>query len=126
MIDQTLIEAYLRACSGCPGPVLVDLTRDAVEGTVPRSLVKIPPDLGHQLERTLGSCSSGDPGQVATMARALANAEAPVIWLGNGARLSGAGPAALELARRLARRPSSRRSTASGSCRPPTHTFFGL
>jgi acetolactate synthase I/II/III large subunit len=101
MIDQALIEAYLRACSGCPGPVLVDLTRDAVEGTVPRSEVKIPANLGQELEHTLGSRSSGDPGQVAAMADALAKAQAPVIWLGNGARLSGAGAAAMELARRL-------------------------
>ena len=101
MICQALVEAYVRACSGCPGPVLVDFTRDAVEGAVRTSDVVIPPSLKDDLERTLAGRSLGDPAQVALIAESLAAADAPVIWLGNGARLSGAGQAAIEIARRL-------------------------
>lgn len=101
MIHQALIEAYVRACSGCPGPVLVDLTRDAVEDTILSSDVTIPHNLREDLEQTLAGRSFSDPDQVATMAEWLSGAQAPVIWLGNGARLAGAGQAAIDLARKL-------------------------
>ncbi len=101
MIVQALVEGYMRAVSGCPGPVLIDLTRDAVEGTIPPSKTPIAPSFGTALERTLSGRPHADPKQVAEVAASLVASSAPVIWLGNGARLAGAGDRALTLAHRL-------------------------
>jgi acetolactate synthase I/II/III large subunit len=101
MVHQALVEAYVRACSGCPGPVLVDLTRDAIEGSVPRSDVAISSQLRENVETTLTGRALAAPDLVAKIAASLEAAEAPVIWLGNGARISGAGQAAVALAQRV-------------------------
>jgi acetolactate synthase I/II/III large subunit len=99
-IVQVLQEAYLRATTGCPGPVLVDFARDAIESSLDASLLDAVPVstevVAASLERT-----PGDPERVAAAARILSEAERPVLWLGNGAKLSGAGDAALALAERL-------------------------
>lgn len=101
LIPQVITESYLRAVSGCPGPVLVDLTRDAVESTVSFEFDAISSGLRRAVEQTLHARPHGDPTQIAQIAEALVGAEAPVLWLGNGARQSGAGESALELARAL-------------------------
>jgi acetolactate synthase-1/2/3 large subunit len=99
-IVQVLQEAYLRATTGCPGPVLVDFARDALEATLDGALIDAV-----AATETVASAgrerSAGDPERVAVAAGLLADASAPVLWLGNGAKLSGAGEAALGLAERL-------------------------
>jgi acetolactate synthase-1/2/3 large subunit len=99
-IVQVLQEAYLRATTGCPGPVLVDFARDAIESSLDSSLldaVRVSPEVvAASRERT-----PGDPDRIAAAARILSESERPVLWLGNGAKLSDAGDAALALAERL-------------------------
>ncbi len=99
-IVQVLQEAYLRATTGCPGPVLVDFARDVLEGRLdPQMLDAVPANgllVGEVPERP-----AGDVDRVRAAAELLAGAESPVLWLGNGAKLSRAGDAALSLAERL-------------------------
>jgi acetolactate synthase-1/2/3 large subunit len=99
-IVQILQEAYLRATTGCPGPVLVDFARDVIEADLdPSLLAAVQPTAaitGLARERT-----PGDPERVRAAADLLANAERPVLWAGNGVKLSRAGDAVLALAERL-------------------------
>jgi acetolactate synthase I/II/III large subunit len=98
-IVQVLQEAYLRATTACPGPVLVDFARDAIEASLEPSLLDAVPlavEAVAARERT-----PGDPDRVRAAAELLGRAERPVLWLGNGAKLSDAGDAALALAERI-------------------------
>lgn len=98
-IVQVLQEAYLRATTGCPGPVLVDFARDVLEGSFDAAPAREV--LGDGVPRGPQGRIAGDPDRVRQAAEILAGAESPVLWLGNGAKLTGAGEAALALARRL-------------------------
>jgi acetolactate synthase-1/2/3 large subunit len=99
-IVQVLQEAFVRATTGCPGPVLVDFARDALESTLDGQLLDAVP-----ATETVAAAPferpAGDPARIAAAAKLLAQAESPVIWLGNGAKLSDAGEAALALAEHL-------------------------
>jgi acetolactate synthase I/II/III large subunit len=99
-IVQVLQEAYLRATTGCPGPVLVDFARDAIESSLDSSLLDAVP-VGASVAAAARERTPGDPERIRAAARILGEAERPVLWLGNGAKLSGAGDAALALADRL-------------------------
>ena len=93
-IARTLREAWIRALSGCPGPVLVDLTRTALEGTMPRADLPVA-------QPAFQASRPADHGAAAQAAAVLRDARAPLMWLGNGVRLADAGQAALELAERM-------------------------
>jgi thiamine pyrophosphate-dependent acetolactate synthase large subunit-like protein len=98
-IRQVLEEAYIRATTGCPGPVLVDLARDVIEDPVDFDFEPRPERAAiasFDRERT-----AGDPLRIAAAADILAAAKAPVLWLGNGVKIADAGPEALALAERL-------------------------
>jgi thiamine pyrophosphate-dependent acetolactate synthase large subunit-like protein len=99
-IVQVLQEAFLRATTGCPGPVLVDFARDALESTVDSSLLDAVP-ASETVAAAPFERPAGDPTRIETAARLLADAQRPVVWLGNGAKLSDAGDAALALAEAL-------------------------
>lgn len=92
-IPRALQEAALRATGANPGPVLIDFTRSALESTVEVDDLKPaqPIRVGTQHPQA-------DPDVIARAATILDTAMRPVLWLGNGARISGAGPAALQLA----------------------------
>ena len=93
-IARTLREAWICAISGCPGPVLVDLSRTALEGTMPRA------DLPAR-QPAFRPARTADHGATTRAAAVLRNARAPLMWLGNGVRLADAGQAALELAEQM-------------------------
>jgi acetolactate synthase-1/2/3 large subunit len=98
-IQQVLEEAYIRATTGCPGPVLVDLARDVIEDPVDFDFEPRPDRAAiasFDRERI-----AGDPLRIAAAADILAAAKAPVLWLGNGVKIADAGPEALALAERL-------------------------
>jgi acetolactate synthase-1/2/3 large subunit len=95
-----LQEAYLRATTGCPGPVLVDFARDAIECSLDSSLLAAVP-VGTEVVAAARERTPGDPERISSAARILGDARRPVLWLGNGAKLSEAGDAALALAERL-------------------------
>lgn len=96
-IVQVLQEAYLRATTGCPGPVLVDFARDVLEGSLdPLMLESVSQD--GLISGTGYDRHPGDPDRVGAAVDLLVGARSPVLWLGNGAKLSRAGEAALSLA----------------------------
>src|SRR4051794_16819391 len=99
-IVQVLQEAYLRATTGCPGPVLVDFARDAIESSLDSSLLDAVP-VGAEVAAAARERTPGDPERIRAAARLLSEAERPVLWLGNGTKLSDAGEAALALAERM-------------------------
>ena len=96
-IQQALQEAYLVATSGCPGPVLVDFARNAVEASVDTSSL-VASGLG-SLAEPMRAPAPAD--RVTAAAELLATSCAPVIWLGNGTIRSGGAEVALELAQRI-------------------------
>lgn len=98
-IEQVLEEAYIRATTGCPGPVLVDFARDVLED---------PVGFTHERRESLGGIIEmaqervpGDPHRLQRAAEILRAAEAPALWVGNGVKLSRASEEALALARAL-------------------------
>lgn len=99
-IVQVLQEAYLRATTGCPGPVLVDFARDVLEGDLDGAVLA---DV--QATEIVASIrperSPGDPERLMAATTILRGSSSPVLWLGNGSKLSRAGEAALTLAERL-------------------------
>ena len=104
-IPRVLQEAAIRATSGCPGPVLVDFARDALETSVPLAAAEgagYGAPAGSRARRAPGQRPLADRGLVAQAAELLLAARSPVLWIGNGAQLSGAASASLDLAGRLA------------------------
>lgn len=99
-IVQVLQEAYLRATTGCPGPVLVDFARDAIESSLDSRLLDAVP-VAAEVAAAEPERIPGDPERVRGAADTLRDAERPVLWLGNGTKLSDAGDAALALAEEL-------------------------
>ena len=98
-IEQILEEAFIRATSGCPGPVLVDFARDVIENPVGFDFEPHPRRAaiaGFGRERT-----PGDPARVGAAVEILKGAKAPVLWIGNGVKISGAGEEAQALATAL-------------------------
>lgn len=103
-IPRVLHEAAIRATSGCPGPVLVDLARDALESAVPLHAARAAGYGGPVLAepyRVSGQRPSADPGIIVRAAELVLAARRPVIWIGNGVQLSDAGPDVIDLAERL-------------------------
>lgn len=92
-IPRVLHEAALRATGANPGPILIDFSRDALDGTVELGeLEKIRPT--HVADQR----PTGDLGLVAEATGRIANAASPVLWVGNGVQISDAGEAVLALA----------------------------
>src|SRR5574341_1039508 len=91
-IPHVMREAFRRALTGCPGPVLVDFSRDAVEEgelefapaapAAYRATGRVRPDLE----------------DVVRAARGLREARRPVLWVGNGVLISEASAEVLALA----------------------------
>ena len=91
-IPHVMREAFRRALAGCPGPVLVDFSRDTVEDgeleftpAAPltyRATGRVRPDLE----------------DVVRAARGLREARRPVLWVGNGVLISEASAEVLALA----------------------------
>jgi acetolactate synthase-1/2/3 large subunit len=103
-IPRVLHEAAIRATSGCPGPVLVDFARTAVEGTVSLAAAQAigyPSAADIRIRRVPGQRMLADPSVLLEAATLLLQAQSPVIWIGNGVQLSGAHDAVLELAEYL-------------------------
>lgn len=95
-IPRVLHEAALRATGSNPGPVLIDFTRTALESTIELGqLEKVSP------ARVSAQRPQGDPELVAEAARRIAQAQSPVLWIGNGVQISDAGKAVLALAEKF-------------------------
>ncbi len=84
-IAQTLRRAFALARSGRPGPVLVDITKDAQQAAVDG--IEPAPELRTRRRRERVSCSADDIDRAVALIDA---AERPVILAGHGVLLSGA------------------------------------
>ncbi|MGZ8897992.1 MAG: biosynthetic-type acetolactate synthase large subunit [Halobacteriota archaeon] len=83
-IPQTIKEAFHIASTGRPGPVLVDVPKDVQTTTVPFDYPKKVHLPGYQ------PTYDGHPGQIKRAAKAISEAHRPVIYVGGGAKISGA------------------------------------
>lgn len=94
-IPKAVRESFRVSTSGNPGPVLLDLARDAVEaGAI--AYQPQPPASYRSTSRPVATVAD-----IERAARVLANARRPVIWAGRGVTVSGAADATLALAERL-------------------------
>ncbi len=94
-IPRVLREAFYIASSGRPGPVLVDIPRDCSNATI---------DLREDEEFHLPGYhvpDTGDPDQIACIAKLLSQARRPVLLVGHGAVISDAGPELRVLAEKM-------------------------
>lgn len=98
-IEQVLEEAYIRATTGCPGPVLVDFARDVLED--PIATPHDPRENLCAVAKMAQGRVPGDPRRLERAAELLRAAKAPALWVGNGVKLSRASQEALDLAREL-------------------------
>ncbi len=91
-IPHAMREAFRRALGGCPGPVLVDFSREAVEDGELEFHPAAP-----AAYRATGRIHP-DPADVERAARLLGRAERPVLWAGRGALVAEATAEILALA----------------------------
>ena len=94
-IPRVIREAFHVATSGRPGPVLVDIPKDIGQGPCDAPFcdeVDLP---GYEIP------TRGAPEAIAEAARLLRAAKRPVLYVGNGAVISGAGKAITTLAEKL-------------------------
>jgi acetolactate synthase-1/2/3 large subunit len=94
-LSGALAEAFRVAMSGKPGPVHLDFARDLLEKG--QTAFEGPATRHEAGAQRLHA----DPARVSDLAARLAAAERPVLWIGNGVRVSGASPKLLELAERF-------------------------
>jgi acetolactate synthase I/II/III large subunit len=118
-IAETIAEAFHIAGTGRPGPVLVDVTKDAMQAKV---------DFRWPTELTLPGyrpVTRPHPKQVREAAKLIVAAQRPVLYVGGGVIRSGAHAELLELAERL-RIPVVTTLMARGAF-PNTHDLhFGM
>ena len=95
-IPRVLQEAALRATGPNPGPVLVDISRTALESRIELAPLEAPRPARAGTQRTVG-----DPALIAEAARAVSASKAPVLWVGHGVEISGASDEVLALAEKF-------------------------
>ncbi|MGB8310699.1 MAG: biosynthetic-type acetolactate synthase large subunit [Halobacteriota archaeon] len=83
-IPQTIKEAFHIASTGRPGPVLIDIPKDAVTTTMKFEYPKKVNLPGYK------PTYEGHPLQVKRAAKAISEAHRPIIYVGGGAKMSGA------------------------------------
>ncbi len=94
-IPRILREAFHLARTGRPGPVLVDVPKDVGQGPCHAPFTDELDLPGYSVP------GRGDPGAIAEAARLLSEAKRPLLYVGQGAVLSGAGKAITTLAEKL-------------------------
>jgi len=94
-IPRVLREAFYLATSGRPGPVLVDVPKDVSSAPCDAPFVESVDLPGYRVP------GRGDGAAIEVAARMLREAERPLLYVGHGAVISGAGKAVMQLAERL-------------------------
>ena len=94
-IPRVMREAFHLALSGRPGPVLVDVPKDIGQGPCAAPFTDELDLPGYVVP------SRGDAGLIAETARLLSQASRPLLYVGHGAVISGAGKALTTLAEKL-------------------------
>ncbi len=95
-IPRIVREAFHIANTGRPGPVLIDLPKDITSAPCDTSRIEAIPDLpGYLIPKT------ADDTSIRLAAKALAQTTRPLLLVGHGAVISGAGAAVTKLAEKL-------------------------
>jgi acetolactate synthase-1/2/3 large subunit len=94
-IPRVMKEAFYIATTGRPGPVLVDLPKDLAAGPCDAPFVDSVDLPGYHVP------DRAEPQDLARAAQLLGKSRRPVLYVGNGAVISDAGRAILELAEKL-------------------------
>jgi acetolactate synthase-1/2/3 large subunit len=87
-LPRVVNEAFTIACSGRPGPVLVDLPKDVQVAICPDEVDDTPRE--HILKRKRTSFSGGSQKQVMDAAELINRSQRPVLYVGGGAIISDA------------------------------------
>jgi acetolactate synthase I/II/III large subunit len=95
-VAKTVREAFAVAVSGRPGPVLIDITKDAQQSSCEFDWDSVPPNARHV---GVPRATIADTERRAAL-DLIANARRPIILAGHGIMLSGAMPFVRELAER--------------------------
>src|SRR5688500_16768853 len=88
-LPRVVNEAFLIASSGRPGPVLIDLPKDVQVQTLNEEVDDTPRE--HIMKRRKVSMSGGSSKQVMDAAELINRSERPVLYVGGGAIIAGAG-----------------------------------
>ena len=126
-IPRVVHEAAIRATSGCPGPVLIDFARSALEASVTLDAghgLGFPSDWASQVREVPGQRAFADPDLIQRAAALIHGAERPVIWVGNGVQLAGANEVVVELAESVDA-PIITTFNALGAVETPHRNVFG-
>jgi len=94
-IPRVTREAFHLATSGRPGPILIDLPKDITQGPCQAPFVDEIDLPGYTIP------ARGRPELIAAAAEKLQASKRPVLYIGNGAVISGAGKAVVSLAEKL-------------------------
>jgi len=94
-IPRIAREAFHIATTGRPGPVLIDLPKNVTQGPCRAPFVDRVELPGYRVP------GRGDGEAIAAAAELLKNAKRPVLYVGHGAVISGAGKAVITLAEKL-------------------------
>jgi acetolactate synthase I/II/III large subunit len=94
-IPRITREAFHLATSGRPGPVLIDLPKDVTSAACTASFVDNVELPGYRVP------GHPEPEALKKAATLLSKSRKPVLYVGHGAVISGAGPAILKLAEKL-------------------------
>jgi acetolactate synthase-1/2/3 large subunit len=94
-IPRIVREAFHVATTGRPGPVLIDVPKDIGQGPCDAPFTDQLDLPGYEVP------GRGDPERIAEAARLLCDAKRPLLYVGHGAVISGAGKAITTLAEKL-------------------------
>jgi len=94
-IPRVTREAFYLATSGRPGPVLIDLPKDVTSAQCTAPFVETVEMPGYHVP------GRPDPEPLKKAATLIAKSRKPVLYVGHGAVISGAGPAIIKLAEKL-------------------------
>src|SRR6476620_6251369 len=95
-LPRVVNEAFLIATSGRPGPVLVDLPKDVQVAACPEEVDDSPRE--HITKRRKVQITGGGSKQVMDAAELINKSEKPVLYVGGGAIIAGAGEALKKVA----------------------------
>jgi len=118
-IPRIAREAFYLATSGRPGPVLIDLPKDITSAPCTADFVDEVDLPGYNPP------GKADPAGLKKAAALLARAKKPVLYVGHGAVISGAGPAIMKLAEKL-QAPIVNTLLGKGACPEDSPLHMGM
>jgi acetolactate synthase-1/2/3 large subunit len=118
-IPRVMKEAFFIATTGRPGPVLIDLPKDITQGPCPAPFIDTVSLPGYVIP------GRGNPALLAKAAALLQRSRKPVLYVGHGAVISGAGPAIVALANKLGA-PIVNTLLGKGACPEDAANHLGM